>query len=236
MLSQKCLNGQGWLIHKSNPRWISLTPADKYFKYTTWDFEITETQQLKGKTSLAYMGYAATEMRNVYKHKATFQNEVKKLFPTFEHSTIEISGFEDSNENIILNIETIVNEAYAVAGNLIYLKPLLWEVEKDNPFNNKNRNYPVDFSFPFETTIQASFSIPKGYVVEELPKNENNALPNNAGRFDYGIQLVGNQIKVSSRIQIKKAVFESKEYPSLREFYSRIVGKQAEFIVLKKMQ
>ena len=73
-------------------------------------------------------------------------------------------------------------------------------------------------------------------MVEELPKNENNSLPNNAGRFDYGIQIIDNQIKVSSRIQMKKAVFESREYSSLREFYSRIVSKQAEFIVLKKTQ
>lgn len=236
MIPQKCLNGQGWLIDKSNPRWISLTPTDKYFKYTTWDFDIAETQQLKGKTSLAYMGYAAAEIRSMYKQKTIFQDEVKKIFPSFEHFAIEILGFEDINENIILNVETIVNEGCTMTGNLIYLKPLLWEAMKETPFNNKDRNYPVDFSFPFETIIQASFSIPKGYVVEELPKNENNSLPNNAGRFDYGIQIIDNQIKVSSRIQMKKAVFESREYSSLREFYSRIVSKQAEFIVLKKTQ
>jgi hypothetical protein len=236
MLPQKCLNGQGWLIHKSNSHWISLDPTDKYFKYTTWNFEITETQKLKGKASIAYMGYAAAEIRNVYKQKTTFLNEVKKLYPTFEHFDVEILGFENTNENIIMNVETSVNEAYTVAGNIIYLKPLLWEAKKETPFNNKNRNYPVDFGFPFETIIQASFSIPKGYFVEELPKNENSTLPNNAGRFDYGIQIIENQIKVSSRIQIKKALFQSQEYLSLREFYSRIVSKQAELVVLKKTQ
>jgi hypothetical protein len=56
------------------------------------------------------MGYAATEIRSMYKQKTIFQDEVKKMFPSFEHFAIEILGFEDINENIILNVETIVNE------------------------------------------------------------------------------------------------------------------------------
>jgi hypothetical protein len=41
-------------------------------------------------------------------------------------------------------------------------------------------------------------------------------------------------INITSHLQINKSLFIQDEYPHLREFYTRVVAKQTEQIVLKK--
>jgi hypothetical protein len=45
----------------------------------------------------------------------------------------------------------------------------------------------------------------------------------------------GAEVTVVSRLQINKTLFMPEEYPALREFYSRVVAKMAEMVVLEKI-
>jgi hypothetical protein len=76
--------------------------------------------------------------------------------------------------------------------------------------------------------------IPDGYLVDEIPQPKVTALPESKGKFSYHVSQTGNRLTVVSNIQINERMFMQDEYPGLREFYNRIVAKQAEQIVLKK--
>ena len=52
--------------------------------------------------------------------------------------------------------------------------------------------------------------------------------------FEYMIAKDADVIRLRSRVQFKKAVYTPEEYNELREFFSYIVKKHAEDIVLKK--
>lgn len=135
----------------------------------------------------------------------------------------------------ILSIKPTFNEAYSMAGERIYhYSPMLGEGESTNPFKINEKQYPVDFGIPQEETYTANFSLPKGYVVKEMPKMESIALSNNGERFIFSCVNENGELKIASKITIDKAIYLPKEYHSLREFYSRIVGKHAEQVVLKK--
>jgi hypothetical protein len=59
-------------------------------------------------------------------------------------------------------------------------------------------------------------------------------LPGNAAKYVFNVAQSGNSIVITSNMQINKNLFTQEEYPNLREFYTQVVAKQAEQIVLKK--
>ena len=86
-----------------------------------------------------------------------------------------------------------------------------------------------------EENFVATYTIPEGYVIEEIPKGAKVTLPDDGGRFTYFIGVgEGGKISISSKIQLKKAMYFAEEYETLRAFYDQIVQKHAEQIVLKK--
>jgi hypothetical protein len=80
----------------------------------------------------------------------------------------------------------------------------------------------------------SKIKVPNGFGVDELPKGKVFMLPGNAARFTFNVTQTGDLINVVSVLQINKSLFTQDEYPDLREFYTQVVAKQAEQIVLKK--
>jgi hypothetical protein len=128
-----------------------------------------------------------------------------------------------------------VNELATVAGERIYFNPVMYNPQKENPFKNPERKFPVDFGALIEETNIVSYTIPTGYMVEEMPKSAKIALPDDGGRFTYivGVSEEG-KISISSKVALKKTMYFAEEYEVLRKFYDQIVQKHAEQIVLKK--
>ncbi|QNE38381.1 DUF3858 domain-containing protein [Hymenobacter sp. NBH84] len=103
-----------------------------------------------------------------------------------------------------------------------------------NPFPHEDRRFPVDFGALTDEVNQVTLTLPAGYVVEEMPKPIVVELPDNGGRFLYSISPGENSLQIISRLNLRKAVYSAEEYAALRDFYSRLMAKQAEQIVLKK--
>ena len=79
-------------------------------------------------------------------------------------------------------------------------------------------------------------TLPEAYVVDELPQSKVFILPDKSGRFTYNAQINGNVINIMSSLQINKPLYIGDEYKNLREFYTQLIAKQNEQIVLKKKQ
>jgi hypothetical protein len=82
--------------------------------------------------------------------------------------------------------------------------------------------------------MYCKIEIPPNYSVEELPSGKAIALQGNTGRFLFNAIQSSNYIVVTCNVQINKALFAQNEYTALREFYTQVVAKQGEQIVLKK--
>jgi hypothetical protein len=104
-----------------------------------------------------------------------------------------------------------------------------------NPFIAESREFPVDFINPWSSKIINMITIPEGYQVTELPKSAIYTLPNQIGSYKYTIAFNGNQIQLMCVVDIKSSQILAENYPDVREFYSLIVAKYAEMVVLKKI-
>ena len=88
--------------------------------------------------------------------------------------------------------------------------------------------------YAVDETYVLNMQIPKGYVVDELPKSAKVAMNENEGYFEYLIDVADNNVRLKSRLQINKATFMPEDYEGLRGFFDYVVKKHAEQIVFKK--
>jgi len=234
MLPYRALNGEGYLIKKNAHRWVALKPVVNS-KFITTNVTLKPNGQMEGQATESAGGYNALSLRKTLKEEGedkfaeNLAREVgnyKLDKPVFENKDNINSPF-----NIKYNISTSGNDQH---NQIIYLNPLMGHGDKDNPFKLNERLYPVDFAAPMDETIMTTYTLPDGYIIDEAPKSVTVVLPENGGKFMFMVQQDGNTLQVMSKVNINRPVFYAEEYPYLKEFYSQIIAKHAEQIVLKK--
>jgi hypothetical protein len=235
MLPERCLNGNGFAVSKNGFQWVSLQSKTRSRIIANADLTLTPSADLIGKLQIDRSGYDALASRKKYFSKDEAEY-VKDFIGTrsWDISKTEIENTKEIHEPIKEKYELAVSEHIMTAGNVLYLNPILLHKMDENPFKLEKREYPVDYSSPFERIFMCRISIPDGYQVDELPKPKVIALADNAGKYTYSVTQAGSVLNVISNFQINKSIFTQTEYPNLREFYNQVVAKQAEQIVIKK--
>jgi len=119
--------------------------------------------------------------------------------------------------------------------DILYFNPMFIEGIKENPFKSAQRFYPVEMPYAVDETYLLRLDVPKGYVVDEMPKQLMLKLnEENDGIFEYRITESNGIISMRSRLRISRAYFLPEEYEMLREFFNYVVKKHNEQIVFKK--
>lgn len=236
MLPKDCLNGTGFLVHPTKSRLISIVPAEKDVEFKRATFVIDEEGELRGSISKSYGGYGGLNAKKEFKEKGQekYLEEAKKDNATW---TIEKADYVNTTEleaPMEAQYQVTLSDYVTKAGNMLYLKPMLSEGQKENLLKAKERLYPIDFAFPVEETFMATYELPQGYSIIEMPKNISLNLPENSGKFTYILAVTDNKLMLTSRIQFRKSIYFAEEYPFLQEFFDKIVSKHNEQIVLKK--
>jgi hypothetical protein len=237
-LPVRCLNGIGRLIvNKEFGRWVSLASTEKATKTVLLNVNLDEKGQLAGNWDVYYSGYSGIDERQKLSKLGNerYASEFKKSITGLEIKKSDIANIDDLSQALVLKNEVKTDNVGQTGGDRIYFKPMLSESREKNPFVIPNRKYPVDFSSPIEETFKATYQIPKGYVVEEVPKNIKMTLSEDGGMYSFLIRSTPDgKLMVSSRLVINKTTFYAEEYDGLKQFFDQIIAKHAEQIVLKK--
>ena len=235
-IPQKCINGNGWAVTKEGGKWVNLLGSNASYRiaYKT-DVQIDENNNIQSDVRIERIAYASFGQR----YQIASKEEEERIEQLEKSYNFEIGSYNFENLNEVSKplIETFnakVTEKANQAGNLLLVTPLIIGKETENPFKLKQRDYPVDFTFPRYIAYQGAVTIPDGYVVDQLPEAVALALPNKKGRFLFSVQEKDGSLTVTSLMQLRKSLFLPEEYPYLKEFFSKIVEKHNENIVFKK--
>ena len=236
MPTKNALNKRGVVIKSPEAVWVDIDApigSDAFMYELTLD----ENGSLNGNLKTKYKGYNARPERSHYKDDEEGQHW-KERFEDFSETTITIEKFENLDniyEPFKENLQLTIPEAATVAGDFIYLSPILYSGFKENIFKLEKRYFPVDMTYPIQEQIVIKLKIPAGYVIEELPQPANLALANNAGKFRFAVEKKDEQnLQIISSFKLNQLRFEPSEYPNLRELFDLIAEKYGEQIVLKK--
>ncbi len=232
------LNWHGQLIKKDGSSLpVDLMPKTNSRDYVTMMATIDAEGVVKGQVRRQLTDYNAFNYRSNYKGVKTDLIAEKT---ENEKGGIDITDFINENQEIL---DKPVLESYAfkddkhsdVIGDRIYFSPLLFDVLTENPFKQPQREYPIDFSFPFTDKYIMSYQIPEGYEIESLPESINLQFGENIGAFKFNINKSQDKIQLIVQFDINTPIVPAEYYDGIKSFYQQMIEKQREKIVLKKI-
>ncbi|WP_373055489.1 DUF3857 domain-containing protein [Zunongwangia sp. H14] len=194
--------------------------------------------KLTGTVSRRYGNNEALRYRDKYDKLPN--EEIKKLaaeeLAIEDLKAFEVENMHDIKKPVIESFNFETGKGMDVIGSNIYLSPLLFYGLEESPFKSEERNFPVDFLYPFSTTKTFNLKIPDTYKVLSLPEPLNVALPENLGAYTYKVVVApGGLIQAISRFSINRQEISERNYKALREFFKLRVEKEKEKIVLEKI-
>lgn len=236
-LPERARNWQGRLVRsRGSSTWVKLIPTTKSKNQRVVNIKLDEDFKAKGKAMHIMDGLYAKEYRDNYLgvNKEDYLRILEK-----DKGNIVISGLETKDDKSIgkdikQSYEFELENGVEAINGKIYIKPLFFMAMKENPFKAAERSYPIFFDFPSEKDNTVNLMIPEGYKIESIPESGITDLNNGQGVYKYIIHQNGNFIRVQSVLDLNTIVFSPKDYESLKNFYSHILDKQNEVIVLSK--
>ena len=238
LLPTRALNWFGKLIKKDGTfNTLNLLPEKVSKENTNMSVTLMEDGGLKGKLRKTYSDYDAYMFRN--KNSSINEEDYLEKLEN-KNEGIEVSEYSIKNKS---TIGKAIIESYAfnldgqadVVGDKIYFSPLFHMVTEENPFNLEERNYPVDFTYPWQERYIINIVLPEGYEVISKPADINLVLIDNIGSFKYKIINTGKSLQVMVDFKINKAVISTEYYANLKELFKNSVEKQTEKVVLSKI-
>lgn len=238
VLPLRDLNWFGRLIRKDGTSTqVSLNPTSLSRETVNMNAVVSKDGFISGKLRKQLTGQEALSFRQKYVvlKEDTYLEELEN-----SNNSIEVNEYVREND---LDLSKPLVESYAFKdtkdfekiNDKIYIAPSLFLGFKENPFKQEAREYPIDFGFPVQSKYNITFEIPEGYAVETLPAGMNIAGVDGIGTFKYVIANTGNKIQVIITSEVSKAIVSADYYLALKEFFQKMLDKQNEKIVLKKV-
>ncbi|HMI08329.1 MAG TPA: transglutaminase domain-containing protein, partial [Flavobacterium sp.] len=238
VLPLRDLNWFGRLIRKDGSSIeVGLIPnaASKEITFLTYNLN-PEGTTIQGKIRNQYFDHEALDFR--VKNAGTNKDNYLETLENTNNS-IEINDYVRDND---LDLSKPIVETYSfkdsksveIINGKIYIAPLLFLTERENPFKQEKREYPVDFGYPKQNRYNISIDIPQGYTIESMPKALNLVTGENMGAFKYAIGNTGNKIQITITEDINTAIISSEYYDVVKEFFQKIIDQSNEKIVLVK--
>ena len=181
------------------------------------------------------MGQSAVNFKRLM---ANEKDSISTMQKTEEEYNITI---KECNTHLTKGMSERCNEQLVFSGELltsddhIYLNPMIFPDETENPFTNVNRKFPVEFPYAQTTAVNTTLTIPEGYQVEELPKSTRATMNQNELEFSYIIRQVNNIVSIRYKATINTPFIGSEQYEELRNFWEEMVIRNNQQIVLKKV-
>jgi hypothetical protein len=231
----RCLNGTGRLIRNGSVDEVALTNP-RSSKNTLVNLELSEGK-FSGKLYSRNTGFSAYNFRQAVKDAGG----QKEYFDKLKNQSDEFTplDYEFTNlDSIYLPVSrkyniTVPNETDDA--DILYFNPILADRTTENPFTSPTRVFPVDFGSSSSDVYQLTLQIPKGYKIEEVPQSKSFTIPGKGASYFYQMTQTESAITLSTRFTLDKTLFLPSEYGALREFFNEVAAKEAEQIVLKKI-
>lgn len=240
ILPLNVLNWKGRLIKQEGfSQEIDLVPTKASGKYYTLMLKIDANGNMNGKYRLQMTDYEAYAFREKYAEMNT-DSYLEKL--ENDLSGIKIQDYSIDNKKkdlvnpIIENFTFTANNQCEIIADKIYINPMLFYTQSYNPFFQEKRQMPIYFGYPEHEKYNISFEIPEGYTVESIPQPMKISTDGKELYFSINAVSQENRIQLLVTKEINMAKVSADFYETIKDFYQKMIDKQNEKIVLKKIQ
>ncbi len=230
-LPQRAINRKGRALDPDLNSWVNLEMKTQINRQQVYQLEINEDGDITGSIEIRVNDFGKYNLIQQF----ALQDE-----NTFWNSLIRGTDAQLSNRKIIYDYKDdkpvvisadIHIPSYALRiGDELILPALFLETREENEFQAEERLYPVFFDNTLNNITRIHFEIPENMSIEYLPENQNSTWENSsfillANETDKGVKITWMNNHLNRKIQPEK-------YPEFRSFYSQMIEKNLENIIL----
>lgn len=235
ILPLRDLNWEGRLIRNDGSSMaISLYPKSYNVKAVNLSVKLNTQGTINGIMITNYNGLNALNYRNSFASQKE-EELISQLEST--NQNIEIDQFKLRNTEITGKpltemLKFTQDNAVDIIGDKIYVSPLLFLTENENPFKQEERSYPIDFGSPWKNETKISLELPEGYKLASKPEDLSLVLPEGMGSYSLSTELKENKIFITSQTKVNVPLIGPNYYETVKELYKTAIENQLEKIVL----
>ena len=233
MLSPLCINDKGLIIDKGDVKWINTSSSiasEDNLKYTIDFNESVDSVNVN-------IGSASSNYNAIY-YRSKFKNDKKKIEKYWNDKNVY------SIKNIITDNYKKTEESYKISltgvspvevvQDKVIVNPFIYQKIKENPFKQEVRTYPIDFVYKSSSIYETKITLPRGYKITAKPVDIN--MDNSMFKMLYTIKEDGNNTyTVKFVYEFKKSIYKASSYSALRMYFSMIIDRMQERIVIEKI-
>ena len=237
MIPFDLLNTNTFLVEKKSTGVIALTDDSRMMKnFTGIQSEIDENGKVKGRVSVLSYDYARVDRVNDYR-KGSKEKLIAKYFQK-EISNIEIDSIEirnESDDSLGLEQKFHFTTAMPSSGEYRLVNLNLFGGMEKSPFVTDIRFTNINFGSQLYNSTNQVIKIPASMKPDVLPKNINLVMPDNSITLTriMAYDAASNTVTMRVKWQITRTVFTPEEYPSVKDFFKKMVDMLNEPLVLK---
>jgi hypothetical protein len=238
VLPLRVMNWKGRLIRENGQsEWVDLFPNENSTEISLINGEFNQDGEIDIKVKKRLTEYLALNARNKYAgaNTSAMQTGLKSGASNMEISNIETENMDAEDVPLSISYDGVVTNASEEIGGKLYITPLLHEANEENPFKLEKRKYPLDMDYPLATKTIVNLKIPEGYMIESLPESVKLVYASGLGSYTYQLSDANAMISIVVDFKLDSYLIEPENYQTFREFFSSIVSKDAEKIVLRKI-
>ena len=215
---------------------VFIEPVAKDKKVSYTNLIVDTLGNIHGSLSIRRLEYNAVDFKNYLKSQPDHDSYILDLETNNSGWTIDGYKFNNLNDPYKdFSSEYEVSHTTSIGGNdILVFNPLAFVKMENNPFQKDKRYLPISFSKPIEYTSTVTISLPKNYVVSEIPKSIEVNTPDKTAGFSFIAKNMGNSIVIKTKFNVSKLNYATVEYFALRGLYESMLQKLNESIILKK--
>jgi transglutaminase-like putative cysteine protease len=217
---------------------IPLLPAATNRLLRTGTLNLSEAGNLDGTVRETRWGAPAEARRAELMEVAP--NLRAKVFEKFLGSTLNnftlthaaIGNLEKYDQTLTLDY-SFVSAGYAkAAGNLLIVQPRVVGTKGWNILSGKARKYPIEFREATRQDDVFDITLPKGYVVDELPKPVRAECP--YGSYKSEVVVSGNVLHYKRTYEITDVMVPTQKLDEVKDFFRQIAADEHSSAILKR--
>jgi transglutaminase-like putative cysteine protease len=236
LLPERAMNWQGRLIRPDGTsNWVPLYPEYVSQKLTYVQAEIKD-DKLNAVVKERLGGHYAKEYRRKY-FKTTNDEQIKSINNSTEDVAItefEVNDIDNLSPNMTRSYKAVSSSIVENINGELFISPMLFFAQIENPFKDDTREYPIFFEFPKSNKYTINIKMPEGYKVTSLPAGSKATLANDMGAYTYLIKEMGGVLQLSVTLDLNTPIVLSQDYEFVKALFSQIVEKEKEKVVLSK--
>lgn len=234
LLAYNDLNGDGWLLNRKAPRWVTIPSTYTAKKNITGMIELKADGSLEGEITVYAKGYKALNYRTYLSNKGEkefWQHYFTKYIPDGEILESEIKGAENPDTTFYYRVKFRTSEYVSVVGDKAYLYPIMMFGLTENPFLEPERNYPIDFVHSQEELTVLIFRYPANWSIDTQPRNARITFPNKEILMEYQSAAGDGTVELRNRFVINDPYFIPDAYSGLKQLFDKSIARHGEPVV-----